>query len=50
LFTEKEKKKEKVFRGDSENTESQDGRENFPPGSTCAYILTNCWKRKIFEK
>jgi len=43
LLTEKEKKKErKVFRGDSENTESQDGGEKSPPGITCAYILINC--------
>jgi len=33
-----------VFRGDSENTESQEGREKSPPGITCAYIL------KISEK
>jgi len=39
-----------VFRGDSENTESQDGGEKSPPEITCAYVLKNCWKRKIFEK
>jgi len=28
-----------VFRGDSENTESQEGRYKSPPGRTCAYNL-----------
>jgi hypothetical protein len=38
LFQEK-RKKEKVFRGDSENTESQDGRELSLPGTAYAYFL-----------
>jgi hypothetical protein len=38
----KRKKERKVFRGNSENTESQEGREKSPPEITCAYILINC--------
>jgi len=34
LFAEKEKRKKKVFRGDSVKTESQDGGEESPPGFT----------------